>query len=242
MIKVYAETVGQELVPVDDIHGSTFRRAGEIGENLIYRYAVEYAVEGDARFCSHRDMIRLFTRALARSELPVRFSEGFNPHPKISLVPPRPVGVATDADRLVVQLTETLEGEELCSRLSGTMPRGITILRAWKLSAADRCQPHRVHYLVALSAPDREHVSSRIAHLVGSDPVIVDRVNKNDGRLKRVDIAPYLDTLEITDQGLLMVLRTTTEGTAKPAEVCAVLGVTNDAVLSWTRRVRVEWM
>ncbi|GAF87148.1 unnamed protein product, partial [marine sediment metagenome] len=61
------------------------------------RWVFGYDVDGDLRFISHHDMLRLFARSLARAALPVRFSEGFNPHPRLSIPLPRPVGVASQA-------------------------------------------------------------------------------------------------------------------------------------------------
>ena len=208
---------------------------------MRYRYAVDFTVGGDVRFCSHRDMIRLFARVLARAELPVRFSEGFNPHPRFSIVPPRPVGVATDGDRLVVELTHEIESDDLLRRLSDTMPQGITLLQARRLADAERCRAHRVSYVVTVPHAELEALPVRVAQLTGSGSILVERINKKDGQPKRVDIAPYLDTLAVVHNGIAMTLLVTEEGTAKPSEVCAALGVTDDAVNSWTRRVKVEW-
>lgn len=185
--------------------------------------------------------MRLFARAMARAELPVRFSEGFNPHPKISLIPPRPVGIATDCDRLIVELTRTIEGDDLRRKLAGTMPHGITILQAWRLDQSEGRHPHRVSYVVAVPQAELEALSSRNVQFISSDPIFVQRVDKKNGQPKRVDIAPYIDTLVVTDAGIAMTLLVTGDGTAKPLEVCAVLGITDDAVNSKTRRVKIEW-
>ncbi len=193
------------------------------------------------RFCSHRDMIRLFSRAMARAGIPVRFSEGFNPHPKFSLMPPRPVGVATEEDRMIVDLTEPLEPAILLQRLLETMPQGIMIRQAWKLDSSKGCQPHLVYYVVDVRQADREALPSRITQLTGSGSIFVQRINKKDGKPKRVDIAPYIDSLIVTDAGLAMTFMVTGDGTARPAEVCASLGLTDDAVTARTRRVKVEW-
>ncbi|MFH0980581.1 MAG: TIGR03936 family radical SAM-associated protein [Planctomycetota bacterium] len=227
--------------PVDGIRGSGFENAGGQIEGVRHRYAVDFAVGGDVRFCSHRDMMRLFARAMARAELPVRFSAGFNPHPKLSLIPPRPVGVASEGDRLVLELTQDLEADELLRRLSATLPRGITLLQARRLVEAEKCLPHRVCYVVAVPHADLEALRSRATHLPGSGPIFVQRVDKKMGQPKRVDIAPYIESLALTPEGIAMTLLATREGTAKPSEVCAALGITDDAVTSRTRRVKVEW-
>ncbi len=230
-----------EPEPADSIGGSTVGQGGGTTGGVSHRYAVDFAVDGDVRFCSHRDMLRVFARAMARAELPVRFSEGYNPHPVFSLLPPRPVGVATDGDRLVVQLTQPMASDELRQRLADVMPQGVTILQARRLDDAESCQPLRVSYVVAVPQAEREALGQRVAQLTGSGPICVQRVNKKNGQPKRVDIAPFLASLAVTDAGLAMTLLVTADGTAKPAEVCAVLGVTDDAVLSRIRRVKVEW-
>ncbi|MBI4580945.1 MAG: DUF2344 domain-containing protein, partial [Planctomycetes bacterium] len=93
---------------------------------IRYRIAIRFAVQDDVRFISHHDTMRMFERALARTDLPVRFSEGFNPRPKLSLPLPRPVGIATTADVLVVELTQPVVPEEALGRLAAQMPRGVT--------------------------------------------------------------------------------------------------------------------
>lgn len=218
---------------------------GQTASGMSFRCAVDFAVGGDVRFCSHRDMIRLFSRAFARADLPVRFSEGFNPHPRFSLLPPRPVGVATEADRLVVELVRAMDCQELLRRLSDVMPGGISMVRARMLDPAETCQPRRAWYQVAIPAAlpgaDRDALASRAARLMDSPAVLIERKNKKDGKLKRVDIHPYIDSLSVTEAGVAMSLWITQEGTAKPAEVCACLGLTDKAVHSWTSRVRIEW-
>ena len=66
------------------------------------KWAFEFSVTGDLRFISHRDTVRVFQRALARAALPVAYSEGFNPHPRLSLPLPRAVGVASEAELMDV--------------------------------------------------------------------------------------------------------------------------------------------
>lgn len=223
--------------------------SGQVACGVSCRYAVDFAVEGDVRYCSHRDMIRLFSRAFARADLPVRFSEGFNPHPRFSLPLPRPVGVASTLDRMVVELVRPMECEELLRRLSDSMPHGLSILQIRMLDPAEQCQPLRVGYVVAVfrtdhGADDRVDpmdLASRVARLLASPPVLVERKNKKDGKPKPVDIHPFIDALSVIDGGLAMTLRVSQEGTAKPSEVCAALGITDKAVPSWTRRVRIEW-
>jgi hypothetical protein len=93
----------------------------------------------------------------------------------------------------------------------------------------------------AASAADPDGLASRISRLLDSPSVFVERKSKKDGKPKRVDIRPYIESLSETESGLAMTLRVLQEGTAKPSEVVAALGISDEAVHSWTRRVRIEW-
>ena len=82
------------------------------------------AVEGDLRFLSHRDMMRAVARALLRARLPLQYTQGFHPHPVVSLALPRPVGVSADEDLLVFSLAAPLAPEALLEAARPHAPRG----------------------------------------------------------------------------------------------------------------------
>lgn len=208
---------------------------------MTYRYAVDFRVEGDVRFCSHRDMIRLFSRALARAALPVRFSTGFNPHPRFSLIPPRPVGVATEVDRLVLELTEPVAEEALFRRLAAVLPLGMGVRQVRKLEPAEKCVPSRVTYLTPLGPTDRFPLSSRVSEIGGMSVLLVERPPKKGGAMRSVNIASSIQSLKLDDAGLWMTLEYLPEGTAKPAEVLAQLNLGDGIFVTRTSRVKIEW-
>ena len=106
--------------------------------------AIWYAVEGDTRFLSHRDTMRLWQRALTRAEAPVRFSQGFNPHMRLNLALPRSVGMASRAELLIMELTEAWSPEKLISALGGTLPAGISILEVRAIAAGVKAHPEKI--------------------------------------------------------------------------------------------------
>lgn len=91
-----------------------------------YRLRVRYSIGPELRFLSHLDNIRTIFRAIRRSGIPVAFSEGFNPHQKISFGPPLPVGYSSDAEYFDMVLTEPLR-EEFIGNLSLAMPEFMKI-------------------------------------------------------------------------------------------------------------------
>ena len=119
------------------------------------------AIESDLRFLAHRDSVRAIERAAARAMLPVKYSQGFNPHPILSLVCPRPVGVASMADLAVLQLTRPMDAEQLLSALNGQAPSGMTFTRAKVLEAKAPPQPRQVDY----DSPVKPEHQERLAEL-----------------------------------------------------------------------------
>ena len=87
--------------------------------------AIRFVIEGDLRFISHHDTMRLFERALSRAQLPVRFSKGFNPGPRLSLPLPRSVGIASGVELLAVELDDAIEPAVVLGTLSEQMPAGL---------------------------------------------------------------------------------------------------------------------
>lgn len=202
---------------------------------------MDFAVDGDIKYLSHQDTIRMFGRALARASLPVRYSQGFNPHPRISLPLPRPVAVASDAERLVVELTEAVACDDLRRRLQDQTPRRIRIHRARMLDPADRCLPIQVRYRVVLDAIDPTGLHQAVDRLLATDSVFVERYTGDKSPPKRVDIRPFIARIDVTDDGFVMFLNVSERGTARPAEVCTALGIQDDAILHRVRRTEIRW-
>jgi radical SAM-linked protein len=208
---------------------------------LPQKWAIRFAVEGDLRFLSHHDMMRAFERMLARADLPVRFSQGFNPRPVISLASPRPVGVASDDELLVVSMDQPLEAQELLDRLQPQAPKGMTFKSARELEGASAV-PVRVSYRTP-TPPQREPaVACRLAELRGATTwPIVRRTAK--GRLeetRQLDLRAMIESIELKDHALLVTLVPHGQLWARPAEVLALVGLDGRGDLAATVRTRVE--
>ena len=206
-----------------------------------HRYVVDFAVDGDIRFLSHNDMVRMFSRACARAGLPVRYSEGFNPRMRLMLPLPRPVGQSSDVERLIVELDEPIAAEELLERLGHQVPAGVTLRKAAALAATESCTPIRVRYRTRLIHLDVEAISLRARSLLDSGSIRITRVRHKDGRSKTVDIRQFIDDIVVDDEGISMSLQTTHAGSTTPAEVCAALGLDTDPINHLTRRVEIQW-
>ena len=89
---------------------------------------VRYAKRGKMRFASHRDVARAFERGVRKAGLPIAYSAGFTPHPKISYAGGAPTGVASEAEYLSLALTARQAETQVCQRLNAALPDGIDVI------------------------------------------------------------------------------------------------------------------
>ncbi len=96
----------------------------------MQRIRLRYTKRGRLRFTSHRDFQRAFERALRRAEVPMAYSAGFTPHPKVSYANAAPTGTGSEAEYLEIALTEPRDPERLRALLDESMPGGLDIVEA----------------------------------------------------------------------------------------------------------------
>src|SRR6266566_2287909 len=94
----------------------------------VQHLVVRYAKRGKMRFASHRDVARAFERGVRRAGLPIAYSAGFTPHPKISYPGGAPTGVASEAEYLSLALTARQAETQVCQRLNAALPDGIDVI------------------------------------------------------------------------------------------------------------------
>jgi radical SAM-linked protein len=96
----------------------------------VQRIRLRYTKRGRLRFTSHRDFQRAFERALRRAEVPMAYSAGFTPHPKVSYANAAPTGTGSEAEYLEIALTEPRDPEQLRAVLDESLPDGLDIVDA----------------------------------------------------------------------------------------------------------------
>jgi radical SAM-linked protein len=131
---------------------------------VVQRVRVRYAKRGPLRFISHRDFARAFERALRRARVPVAFSQGFTPHPKISYASAAPTGMASEAEYLEIGLQSPVEPAALVSALDAALPPGLDVLEAVIVGTG-----------AAGSLPDRLEASRWRIELPGVEPAALRR-------------------------------------------------------------------
>jgi len=208
------------------------RLSERIRENVPCRWAVRFAVKGDLRFCSHRDMMRAIERTAVRAGLDLAYSQGFNPHPLISLTCPRPVGVASDDDLLVFWLNEPClqTPASLTEALNAHCPPGMRFFHARPLPRGPCPQVRRIRYELPLAAGRAEALASLIEQLRQVNAWPVQRADKGEpernGRPKAVrtiNLKPLVASLALEPDRLTFVLHAGGGQSARPAELLTLL-------------------
>jgi radical SAM-linked protein len=96
----------------------------------VQRIRLRYAKRGRLRFTSHRDFSRAFERAIVRARVPMAYSSGFNPHPRISYAGASPTGAASEAEYLEIGLSRESEAAQVLAALDEALPPGLDVLEA----------------------------------------------------------------------------------------------------------------
>ena len=205
------------------------------------RLAIKYAVQGDLRFISHQDTLRLFIRALARARVPVRHSEGFNPRPRVSIVLPRPLGVASICELLVLELTVDESPVEVLSRLAKSMPDGIELLEAERLAEQDRRLPTEVQYALQLEPQACRDAAAAASEFMAKQSVVVERTNPARPAPKKVDIRKFMVSIEVEDGVLLWTQAIAPEGTVRVGELLDCLGLPSGDLLHRVLRKAISY-
>src|ERR1700759_4993223 len=143
----------------------------------VQRIPLGYAKPGRLRFTSHRDFARAFERALRRAEIPMAYSAGFSPHPKISYVGASPTGVASEAEYLEIGLARESDPDQIRAALDAALPDGLDVLEvipAGAGSLAERIEA--AHWRVELPGVDPDALHEAVLGLLARTELAVDRV------------------------------------------------------------------
>jgi radical SAM-linked protein len=211
-------------------------------QNSPQRWAVRFAIEGDLRFCSHHDLMRAVERTAIRSQIPLRYSEGFNPHPRLSLACPRPVGVSTKDDLLVLVLDEPLESQALLESLNTQAPEGLLFLQAETFEGKTPPRPTRIRYGLDLDDPTKLLVRQRIEELDKQNEWLVERQDSEKSTRERTtrnfDLHPLVEQLHLEPDRLTFTLVRQGDQWARPGELLGLLGL--DKRIDLARLIRLE--
>ena len=150
------------------------------------------------KYISNLDLLRAWERILRRAGVPLAYSQGYSPHPRITIAMPLPVGCTGEREEVDVLTTEPLCGEEMIALLEPALPTGIQVVSAAPVPLRAPARPaliRRADYEVALAGVSAAEVARRVEDLLARDAV------EATFRRKTYDLRPLIDSLRVRPAG-----------------------------------------
>jgi len=200
----------------------------------MHRLRVKFKRGEELKFISHLDLIRLWQRALQRAGIPLAYSEGFSPHPRISLAAPLPLGVTSEAELMDVSTTKLVSPHFFTAAISQQLPPGIEILQAHQIALNQpslQSQVRYAEYKVEVETEKKpKEVESAIATLLSTKHLPWQ--HQRDTGPRSYDLRALVDDLWLIDWHrpyctIGMRLRCDNSGSGRPEQVALALGFTH---------------
>lgn len=163
---------------------------------------VKYKKEDEMIFISHLDLQRLLQRAFRRAKINLSYSEGFNPHPKMSYGNALALGVESQGEYVDIEIEDDIEVKEFLERINEQLPEGIKFVKGQEIDPKTPSLSSVIVYgeyifNIDLESPlSKEYVKSRVLNFIKSKEIIVTKKNKK-GKKVEVDIRPLIRNFDL---------------------------------------------
>jgi radical SAM-linked protein len=190
---------------------------------------------------SHAETLAMFHRALARIDLPVEYSQGFNPHQKLSLPLPRSVGLEVDEDILFVRVKAgSFNTDDFKTRLAIQMPAGCEILEVAQSDTARR-PVGAIYVLKVVEDFLDENLKNRIENILAQNNITLQRQIDEKGRIREVDVRPYLGAINVKNTCVEVQCIISPAGSIRVDEILKLLELDITKLAAPVRRVKINW-
>lgn len=192
------------------------------------RVRITFTKQGALRYIGHLDLHRLWERAMRRADLPLAYSQGFHPQPKISLAAALPLGFSSRGEVLDARLKEEVQPAEISARLKDSLPPDIQIIEVKAVEEnlpALQTQTLSASYDVHLTEPvPGSGLKRKVEEMMNAESLIRER------RGKTYDLRPLIEMISVIAQAdgtawLKMTLAAREGATGRPEEVLSALGI-----------------
>lgn len=171
---------------------------------------LRFSKTGQAKYISHLDTNRVFSRAFARAKLNLWFTQGFNPHPYMSFSLPLSLGVESLCENVDIRILDDISNDEVKKRVNDALPLGIRILDVYD----DFMDCHEIvysDYLYKFEFLDNEKALEKIKEVLQSDTIMAQKKGKQGKRrvLKETDIKQFIEkySISIRDNQIVLNIR-----------------------------------
>ncbi len=194
------------------------------------KIVVNYSKTGKARFFGHLEMVNLFLRAMRRAKVPVVYSGGFHPMPKVSFEDPLPLGMESLKERFVVSVRKDFEGGKLPEVLNALLPDGLILNDCEELKPGEALnKPPYLYYSVELS---KGELSEKKLKEYETKPEFMLRKKSKKGKIKEIDLKKAIEKIVILNKNrVLLKVVNETGKSVRPSEILeSVFGISQEAV------------
>jgi len=197
----------------------------------MQRLRIRFSRGQEVKFISHLDIMRLWQRALRRAEIPLAYSEGFSPHPRISLAAPLPIGVTSEAELMDIVCTRWVSPHFFTTAVNQQLPLGIKILRVYPIALTMPSLQSQVGYaeykVEVETEKNQREVESVINNLLSVKHLPWQ--HQRDTGPRSYDLRALIDDIWLIDwrRGCCTVgmrLYCDNRGSGRPEQVTAALG------------------
>jgi len=188
----------------------------------MQRIRVKYSKSDDLKFVSHSELIRAIEKAIRRSDIPVSYSQGFNPHIKADFGIPLQIGVSSCCELLDIYLEKRVGLREAAEMLNKALPPGIEISEMIELmDSAPSIQSAINASVYKIIFNDGKDAEEKVNDILASKEIIILRKTKSGE--KRMDIRPLILGMTLNGNELEIKLRSSPDGTLKVSEFISLL-------------------
>ena len=211
----------------------------------VQRLRLRFARDESLKYLPHLDLMRAWERALRRAEVPVAYSEGFSPRPRLALAAPLPVGVTSEGELLDLFLSERTAPAAVAQAVSTQLPVGLRLLGVDEVALALpslQSALRAAEYVVEVVDPrPLDALRAAIADLLAQDRL--EWEHRREQEVRRYDLRALILSLGIDGKSgdrvaLRMRLRADEQGSGRPEQVTAALGIAEPPLR--VQRVRLE--
>ena len=174
-----------------------------MSDHALQRTRIVYSVGEEIKYISHLDLLRAWERTLRRAGVPLAYSQGFNPHPRIVIGMPLPVGCTGEGEEVDVYLDAPLAPAALMDALAPVMPPGLAVKRAQVVDLAEPALPNEIvhaEYRITLADIGVGDVRDRALAFMERDHCEV------TFRRKTFDLRPLVGALDVVEEGKAVLL------------------------------------
>lgn len=224
--------------------------------NETIMLVVKFRIGGALRFLSHAQTLSVFQRACVRAGIEVRYSQGFNPRPRLSLPLPRPVGVASDDEILCLQIRKSTRLHQDClstqvhNSISAQLPQDLELLSVSVVNASTSFQPCAATYVLTVRKEYvNEELKATIERLLASESLCIQRrVTKKKSRnaprkptVKNIDVRGFLESIELDSDSIIIECKISPAGSIRIDEIFRLLELDVEKLVLPVRRASVRW-